>query len=128
MPPNKAAPGSPLDWLQRAKGDLAIAKMPLPSDACYEDLCFHAQQAAEKAVKAVFRYRGFAFRYTHDLERLLTELEGTGEIIPEDVRMADDLTTFAWETRTRFMVNPSHIRSTKQPSAKLKLWSLGQRK
>lgn len=39
-------------WLARAKGDLALASAPLPPGAFYEDLCFHAQQAAEKAIKA----------------------------------------------------------------------------
>jgi len=50
-------PGSPSDWLRRARSDLALAKAPLPSGALYEDLCFHAQQAAEKAIKAVYRTR-----------------------------------------------------------------------
>ena len=40
-------PGSASDWLARAKGDLALAKVDLPQGGFYEDLCFHAQQAAE---------------------------------------------------------------------------------
>ncbi|MEO5345297.1 MAG: HEPN domain-containing protein [Magnetococcus sp. YQC-9] len=110
MPPNKPTLGTPMDWLQRAKGDLAMAKVPLPEEATYEDLCFHAQQASEKAIKAVFRHRGFAFRYTHDLEYLLTALAKTGEVIPEEVVMADELTPFAWETRYPFQGEPvTHV-------------------
>ena len=41
---------------------------PLPKGAFLEDLCYHAQQAAEKALKAVYRRNGWMFRYTHDLE------------------------------------------------------------
>ncbi len=53
MPHERPAPGSAKDWLARAKGDLAIAEAPLPDGAFYEDLYFHAQQAAEKALKAL---------------------------------------------------------------------------
>lgn len=70
-PPNRPIPGSPAEWLTRARADLALAKAPLPPGAMYEDLCFHAQQAAEKAIKAVYRYSGRAFLYTHDLNELL---------------------------------------------------------
>ena len=52
MPHDRPTPGSSADWLARARSDLALAKVPLPEGAMYEDLCFHAQQAAEKAVKA----------------------------------------------------------------------------
>ena len=76
-----------------------MARVPLPEEACFEDLCFHAQQAAEKAIKAVYRYRGFGFRYTHDLEMLLTELARQGERIPEEIIDADSLTVFAWAAR-----------------------------
>ena len=49
MPPDKHVPGSANEWLTRAKGDLALARVPLPEKAFYEDLCYHAQQAAEKS-------------------------------------------------------------------------------
>ncbi len=45
MPPERQMPGSPDDWVRRARSDLALAKIPLPEGALYEDLCFHAQQA-----------------------------------------------------------------------------------
>jgi HEPN domain-containing protein len=62
MPQDRPAPGSAADWLSRAKGDPAIAKAPLPEGALLEDLCFHAQQAAEKALKAVYQHQGWTFR------------------------------------------------------------------
>ena len=40
----------------------------LPEGAFYEDLCFHAQQAVEKALKAVYQHNRWVFRYTHDLD------------------------------------------------------------
>lgn len=48
MPPEVYAPGSPADWLRYAYSDLALAGItPLPQ-VLLEQLCFHAQQAAEK--------------------------------------------------------------------------------
>jgi len=67
MPHERPIPGSAEDWLARAEGDLALARVPLPKGAFYEDLCFHAQQAAEKAIKAVYQFYGKSFRYTHDI-------------------------------------------------------------
>ena len=74
MSQDKNPPGSAADWLARAKGDLVLAEMPLPAGAFYEDLCFHTQQAAEKALKAVYRHRELTFQYTHDLDAGGTEL------------------------------------------------------
>jgi len=53
-----------------------------------EDLCFDAQQAAEKAIKAVMIKRRIEFPYVHDLTRLLGLLEQAGEAIPQEVRDA----------------------------------------
>jgi HEPN domain-containing protein len=46
-------PGSPEEWLRYAQSDLKLASITLPSGVLLEALCFHAQQAAEKAIKAV---------------------------------------------------------------------------
>lgn len=64
MPQDRPIPGTPQDWLGRAKSDLVLARLPLPEGAFYEDLCFHAQQAAEKALKAVYQDHGWTF-HTH---------------------------------------------------------------
>ena len=99
MPPESSSPSSPSSWLRRARSDLALAKAPLPADVLYEDLCFHTQQAAEKAIKAVYRARKYRFRYTHDLSKLLEGLAHRGVLIPAEIREAVALTDFAWEAR-----------------------------
>lgn len=81
-------PGSSEDWLRRARADLALARAPLPEGALFEDLCFHAQQAAEKAIKAVYIYHGARFRYTHDIAELLTGLMRMGLSFPDEVKEA----------------------------------------
>jgi len=92
-------PGTPLDWLRRARADLALARVDLPPGGFYEDLCFHAQQAAEKAIKAVYQLREWRFRYVHNIEELLTGLRQGGEPVPSDLDEATRLTQYAFETR-----------------------------
>ncbi|MGH9427716.1 MAG: HEPN domain-containing protein [Terriglobia bacterium] len=99
MPPEKTIPGRPLDWLTRAKGSLALAKQSKAEEAFWEDQCFLAQQAAEKALKAVYQLKGLLFRYTHDLEELGKGLEDSGLPVPLDIKEAIILTRYAFETR-----------------------------
>ena len=88
----------PHEWLHRARSNLACAKTPVP-DADLEDLCFDAQQAAEKAIKAIFVHRGERFPFTHDLDGLLTLLGQIGLKIPKYLWDADELSPFAVEMR-----------------------------
>jgi HEPN domain-containing protein len=99
MPRNMPTQGSAFDWPARAKGDLALARIALPEGGFYEDLCFHAQQTAEKALKAVYLSRGWPFRHTHDLEELVHGLQHQGLAVPEDVKRAFILTIYASEAR-----------------------------
>ena len=88
----------PREWLNRARSNLARARALVPT-AYIEDACFDAQQAAEKAIKAVMVGRGIDFPYIHDLNRLLEVLEADGEQIPDEVWLADGLTLFATAAR-----------------------------
>ena len=114
MPHNKQLPGSPADWLARAEGDLALARVTLPEGGFYEDLCFHAQQAAEKALKAVFRIKGLTFRYTHDLDELITGLEKQGVDIPTEVKEAVILTEYAGEARYPAFAEPVTVKEYRE--------------
>ena len=53
-----------------------------------EDLCFDAQQAAEKAFKALLLHRKVDFPRIHDLAELINLLASCGEEVPEQVREA----------------------------------------
>jgi HEPN domain-containing protein len=76
------------------------------SGALLEDLCFEAQQAAEKAIKAVFVHRGATFPYIHDLDELLDRLERSGLKVPRYARRADELSPFAVATRYPGLFGP----------------------
>ena len=91
--------------MNRARSDLTQAKSQVPG-VYLENLCFNAQQAAEKAIKAVMITRNIEFPYVHDLARLLSLLEDGGEVIPEAIRRAGDLTDYATVMRYPARVEP----------------------
>jgi HEPN domain-containing protein len=99
MPPRDQIPGTPQDWLKRAKSNLAIAKAEKPKEALWEDLCFDAQQTAEKSFKAVLLHKNIAFRYVHDIHELITSLMKNGIDVPPDIQQAAGLTEYAVKTR-----------------------------
>lgn len=76
-----------------------LAKQRKPKDAYWEDLCFEAQQAAEKAVKAVLRSSEIDFPKTHDIGELLALLNQSGQKVPQELWKADELSQYAVETR-----------------------------
>ena len=97
-PPDRFPPDDPREWLNRARSNLALARSRAPG-TYLEDLCFEAQQAAEKAIKSTLIRRGIDFPYVHDLTRLLSLLEEVGEDIPDTVLKAGELTPYALLTR-----------------------------
>ena len=92
--PERFPPDDPREWVNRARSSLVMAKSRL-AGAYLEEHCFHAQQAAEKAIKSVMILRGIEFPYTHDLSRLLFVLESSGEKLSEQIRKAVTLTKYA---------------------------------
>ncbi len=71
-------PGSPKDWLRHAFSDLELAHIAPNKKILLEDLCFHAQQATEKALKAVLVANGIPFPKTHNIRTLLEFLTRGG--------------------------------------------------
>lgn len=98
MPPEAYAPGSPADWLRHAYSDLALAGItPLPQ-VLLEQLCFHAQQAAEKALKGILVACNVAVPRTHNL-RTLFDLLPVDLLVPSDVQLAAGLSDYAVASR-----------------------------
>jgi HEPN domain-containing protein/predicted nucleotidyltransferase len=91
-------PDDPREWLNRARSNLRRAA-ERQAGVYLEDLCHDAQQAAEKGIKTVFIVRGVRFPFVHDLDQLLTALEGAGQAVPPAVRGAAWLTRFAGDAR-----------------------------
>jgi HEPN domain-containing protein len=65
-------------WLSKAKSDLGTISLLLEGPGPYDTACFHAQQAIEKALKALLAFHTHPIPRTHDLEeiqRLCMEVE-----------------------------------------------------
>jgi HEPN domain-containing protein len=62
-------------WLFRADEDTAVIDELLQADprAYASTICFHAQQAVEKYLKALLAVKGVDFPKTHDVDFLLAE-------------------------------------------------------
>lgn len=96
MPPRLRSAGDPGEWLRHARSNLARCRAERrPPEVLFEDLCFDAQQAAEKAVKAVLVSKGKRFPRTHDLAELLDLAAQTGADVPAAVLEARRLTPWA---------------------------------
>ncbi len=98
MSAERFPPDDPREWLNRARSNLVQARSGL-SGVYLEDLCFNAQQAAEKATKAVLIALGIRFPYAHDLSELLNLVEQAGRALPEHIRQAARLSDYAVEAR-----------------------------
>jgi HEPN domain-containing protein len=98
MSPHEYLISETREWLDRAHSDLracaGLIKIELPAEAL-----FHAQQSAEKALKAFLVWHQTPFTKTHDLDGLrklclpfvtkpIAQLENIG-----------DLTVYAWRFR-----------------------------
>jgi len=70
------------DWMRQSLRDLAHAERSLEMGD-YEWACFAAQQAAEKAVKALYESRNMEV-WGHSISRML-------ESLPEDLKPREDL-------------------------------------
>ncbi len=90
-----------LEWVQKAEGDFATVQRELRARRApnYDAACFHAQQCAEKYLKARLQEAEIAFGRTHNLSLLLDLLlpiEPSWETLRPHLRT---LTTFAVEFR-----------------------------
>jgi HEPN domain-containing protein len=83
------------EWIERAKSSLELAQVKIIRYIQYEDLCFQAQQAVEKALLIFYRVEP---EFTHNIELLINELKKFTDI-PEKVNEATQLTNYAVQTR-----------------------------
>ncbi|PKQ27761.1 MAG: DNA-binding protein, partial [Candidatus Anoxymicrobium japonicum] len=60
----------------------------------YNELCFHAQQAVEKSIKAVLVHCGVEFSKVHNIDYLMTRLPSEVSVPPEAEEIVS-LTSYA---------------------------------
>ncbi len=78
---------------------LAVQLLNQTGRAPHEVIGFHAQQAAEKFIKAMLVINGIVFERTHDLVRLYRLAEQSGLAIAADVEQLRALNGYAVQFR-----------------------------
>ena len=88
-------------WVEKAEGDLVTArnniqaKTPGPTDST----CFHAQQSAEKYLKAFLIQAGVDSPFTHNLAKLAELCAGIDASFRSLISVVESLTPYAVEMR-----------------------------
>lgn len=89
------------EWLVKADADLDTAKreVVVVESPSYDAVCFHAQQCAEKYLKAVLLESGLRIPRIHDLETLLNHLMPLYPALSRVLHFARTLSAMAVEVR-----------------------------
>lgn len=80
-------------WLAKAESDLSAANWMLGSEGPFDTVCFHAQQAIEKALKAMLAFYAQPIPRSHDLDelqRLCLVIYSNSELAALDLTEATD--------------------------------------
>jgi HEPN domain-containing protein len=99
LPHERREAVSPQEWLRHAQSDIRLARLALKEEILPEQICFHAQQAAEKALKAVLLHKKVDFPFTHDLEELVEVSMNGGIAVPDELHDLGNLTPYAVQAR-----------------------------
>jgi len=101
MPPDDARLQDVRAWLSKAELDLRAAshEISAPAQGLWGDVMFHAQQAAEKAMKAFLAWHDVPFRKTHNLEELGGQFVAVDSTLGPLTAQAAPLTEYAWKFR-----------------------------
>jgi HEPN domain-containing protein len=88
------------EWIREAEGDLrAAAHLLSLQQEDYFVVAFHAQQAAEKFLKALLVRYQIPFPKTHDIDRLLDLLRPVVPELKDKLASSGDLTPYGVEFR-----------------------------
>jgi HEPN domain-containing protein len=102
--PERESESAARGWLRFAHDDVVLARAGLTRHQIFQprQVCFSAQQAAEKAIKALLVAEQIPFQFTHDLE-LLVRLLPPARIV--NAAVTDLAWLGQWATATRYPGN-----------------------
>lgn len=100
VPPELAA--AVRSWMTKAAHDLKNAENTLATlsdpECPLDTVCFHAQQCAEKSLKAFLTFRQIPFEKTHDLGQILYRCREAPELI-RGLEQLKELSRYAADSR-----------------------------
>lgn len=97
----------PTSWAAFAASDLAYARLGQNDPEVWpSQVAFHAQQAAEKAIKAAMVKHNVTFPKTHDLEGLIALWKTAGQAWPAELDNIPEMTVFAVRARYPGDIDP----------------------
>ncbi len=100
MPPERAQVAETREWLQKADLDRRAAEFDLTAEPpLTADVVFHAQQLAEKSLKAFLVWNDEPFRHTHNLVEIGKQCVALDASLETLVRRAAALSEYAWKYR-----------------------------
>ena len=85
------------EWIRAAEDDIAAIKAMINDDNLTSIVAFHAQQAVEKALKAIIENRGESIPRKHDLLLLYSKVSES--VVIEDDSILDTLNQLYTEAR-----------------------------
>jgi HEPN domain-containing protein len=85
-------------WFLKARSDLRTIRAAIEVES-FDVACFHAQQTAEKALKAYLIQRGIEFPFTHNLSKLIKLCLQSNPSFSHLEAIVEPMTPFAVELR-----------------------------
>lgn len=86
-------------WWRKGESDLTNARLCQEANRSLDTACFHAQQAAEKYLKAYMSFHEIEFPFIHNLEKLVALCTAHDPGFAAIKQTASSLTPFAVEAR-----------------------------
>ncbi len=87
-------------WVEKAESDYVVFQqlLKMGEDCPVDAVCFHAQQCAEKYLKARLVYLAIDFPKSHDIAEIV-KLLPPGSSVPLSIAEQEKLTDYAWMGR-----------------------------
>jgi HEPN domain-containing protein len=110
----------------KAANDLIAGRATFATGSAFDTVCFHAQQAVEKRVKAVLALHDVEYPWRHDLAELIELVKPLMPTIALYENEILDLTPFAVEVRYDAEFAPSNERAKEALETATKIHELIQ--
>lgn len=88
-------------WIKKAGNDLitAVSSLNIKPEPPFDTICFHAQQCAEKYLKAFLVFHNIEFEKTHDLGELTSLAAKVDKTFFNIIELGEKLTDYAVDIR-----------------------------